>query len=264
MPDYVRAMSLLIDHLPAASIVLALVIAERRIRGGAGDWQINLSAWAMSLLASATIYGAVSRWQGVSLLDGNRLPGWLAVMLFVIVSDLGEYVFHRMQHRIPLLWSMHSLHHSDPDMSALTTSRHFWADPLFKTITVWSAAALLITPTPAALLAYNLLSLWNFVVHSGLPLNLGRWSWLLNTPAYHRRHHSKEPAHFDSNFAALFPIWDMISGTYHVPIGFPATGLEVRPRTARELLFWPIHYRRWNARPVSQEPAATSLLRTSL
>ena len=225
-------------------MVAALICAERLARAPRTDWQINLAAWAINLIAALTLLPIVQGWHGAALIDSARLPGWLAVVLFILVFDLAEYVFHRLQNRIPLLWSMHSLHHSDPEMSALTTTRHFWADPLFKTITVWSVAAMVISPTNAAFGAYALLSLWNFVTHSRLRIDLGRWSWLINTPAYHRRHHSSDPAHYDSNFAALFPLWDVLSGDYHRPDGFPNTGLDVRPRSVGQLLAWPLYYRR--------------------
>ena len=232
------------QHLPVFGMAAAVICAERLARAPRTDWQINLLAWGINLLAALSVFGLVQAWHGMALIDPALLPGWLAVVVYVVVFDLGEYFFHRMQHRIQLLWSMHSLHHSDPEMSALTTSRHFWADPLFKTITVWSACAMVITPTPAAFTAYTVLSLWNFVTHSRLKLNLGRWSWLINTPAYHRRHHSSDPAHYDSNFAALFPIFDVLAGAYYRPDGFPATGLDHRPRRLREVLAWPYYYRR--------------------
>ena len=234
----------LLNHLPGFVFVALLVGAERLSRAPRTDWVINLIAWAINLLAALSVYQLVKGWHGAALIDPARLPGWLAVIVFVLVYDLGEYVFHRMQHRIPILWSMHSLHHSDPEMSALTTTRHFWADPLFKTITVWSVCAMVIPPTPTAFGIYTLLSLWNFVTHSQLRIDLGRWSWLINTPAYHRRHHSSDPAHYDSNFAALFPLWDVLAGDYHRPDGFPATGLALRPRTLGQVLAWPLYYRR--------------------
>lgn len=234
----------LVSHLPTFGVAAALFCAERLSRAPRPDWAINLIVWGINLLAALSVWQLVQGWQGAALIDAARLPGWLAVILFIIVYDLGEYLFHRMQHRIPLLWSMHSLHHSDPEMSALTTSRHYWADPLFKTITVWSASAMIITPTPAAFFTYTVLGLWNFVTHSQLKLDLGRWSWLINTPAYHRRHHSSDPAHYDSNFAALFPVWDVLFGDYHQPDGFPPTGLGLRPQTLGQVLAWPFHYRR--------------------
>jgi len=234
----------LANQLPVFLAALAFVIIEWLARAPRTDWLINLAAWGISLIAGISVVQAVKGWQGGSLIDTAQLPGWLAVMLFIVVYDLAEYVFHRLQHTVPLLWAMHSLHHSDPEMSALTTARHFWADPIFKTITVWSVAAMIITPTPAAIAVYATLSLWNFLTHSRLRIDLGRWSWLINTPAYHRRHHSSDPAHFNSNFAALFPIWDVIAGSYHRPDGFPETGLGLRPRSLSQLLLWPLYYRR--------------------
>ena len=230
----------LFQHLPAFGVAAAILCAERLARAPRTDWQINLMAWAINLLAALSVWRLLQGWHGAALVDSAQLPGWLAVMLFVVVFDLAEYVFHRLQHRIPLLWSMHSLHHSDPEMSVLTTSRHFWADPLFKTITVWSVAAMVITPSPAAFAVYATLSLWNFVTHSQLRLDLGRWSWLINTPAYHRRHHSSQPEHYDSNFAALFPIWDVICGTYRKPDGWPPTGQATAPKRALDVLAWPL------------------------
>ena len=169
---------------------------------------------------------------------------WLAVVLYLLAFDLGEYLYHRLQHAVPLLWAIHSLHHSDPEMGVLTTNRHYWADSLFKTVTVWSAAALLISPTPTAIAVYGMLNLWNFFVHSRLRVDFGRWSWLANSPAYHRRHHSRLPEHHNSNFAALLPIWDVIAGAYRQPDGWPPTGLETRPVNLRELLLWPLYHAR--------------------
>lgn len=234
----------LVENLPGFIMAASLLIAERISRAPRTDWLINLANWAINLLAAITVWRLVTGWHGVALIDAARLPWWLGVILVVLIFDLGEYVFHRLQHRIPFLWSMHSLHHSDPEMSVLTTTRHFWADPLFKTVTVWSAGSLIIMPTPLAFAVYAILGLWNFVAHARLPFDLGRWSWLINTPAYHRRHHSSEPAHFDSNFAALFPLWDVLTGSYNRPNGFPPTGLALRPRTLGQLLAWPIYYRR--------------------
>ncbi|MBN8501471.1 MAG: sterol desaturase family protein [Sphingomonadales bacterium] len=226
---------------------LILILAERRIGAPQTDWRINLQSWLLRIVGAFTVYGAVQAWSGPALIDGAELPIWAAVLIYVLVYDLAEYLFHRMQHRIPVLWAMHSLHHSDPNMSVLTTNRHFWADPLFKSITVLSAAALIISPTPTALAVYGAIGLWNFVTHSQLPINLGRWSWVINTPAYHRRHHSALPEHYDSNFAAILPIWDVLFGDYHRPDGFPPTGYTTRPTGLREQLLWPLYHRRVDA-----------------
>lgn len=242
---------------PIATVIL---LVWERLRGAqASDWRINLQAWFLKVTAAFTVYTAVEVWHGPALIDGASLPTWAAVILYILVFDLSEYVFHRMQHRIPMLWAMHSLHHSDPNMSVLTTNRHFWADAMFKAITVWSVAALIISPTPAALAVYGALGLWNLVTHSQLPIDFGRWSWVINSPAYHRRHHSALPEHYDSNFAAILPIWDVLWGDYHRPAGFPPTGYATRPNSMRELIAWPLYHSRAlageNCAPQIREPA---------
>jgi sterol desaturase/sphingolipid hydroxylase (fatty acid hydroxylase superfamily) len=241
---------------PMVLLVAALLIAERRKGAVPGDWWLNLLCWALGLGAGLLVLPHFLRWTGPALIDGASLPFLVALPLYLGVRDLGEFLFHRAQHRIPLLWAMHSLHHSDPQMNVLTTQRHFWADQLLKSCTVWAAAAMIVSPTPALLLAYAVASLWNFFAHADLAVSFGRWSWLINAPAYHRRHHSRLPEHYDSNFAALLPIFDVIAGTYHRPDGFPPTGLERAPKNLAELVAWPMVWR--SSEPAEAEPQAAS------
>ncbi len=234
--------------LPMLSVVTLLVLAERLSGVRNTDWLRNLAAWALGLAAAILFVPLWPSYHGASLIDGTKLPVWLGFPLYLIVQDLGEYLYHRAQHQVPALWAMHSLHHSDPAMSALTTARHFWGDQLVKTLTVWAASAMIISPGPAFVAAYGVASLWNFFAHAALPVSFGRWSWLINAPAYHRRHHSRLPEHYNTNFAALFPIFDVVAGSYYRPEGFPPTGLAHRPETAADLIVWPLRYWQRNRR----------------
>ena len=227
----------------ALLLTLAMIALElwRPANPGKRDWLINVEA--LVLLVAVQIFAApfVLRETAIPpLLDGSRLPFWLGLVIFVFVMDLGEYLFHRAQHAIPWLWKLHSLHHSDPNMSALTTNRHFWGDPLLKAVTIWTAAAALIQPTGAMLTVYLWMGLWHTVVHTNIRLNFGSLSWLLNSPAYHRRHHSSDPAHFNSNFSALFPIFDVISCAYRRPDGYPETGQPEHPQGILDTALWPV------------------------
>jgi sterol desaturase/sphingolipid hydroxylase (fatty acid hydroxylase superfamily) len=249
-------MALALPFSPLVDVVVVLTAMERFGRSARSDWWINLQGWALLLFTGMAVHLPFELPAGSALIDGALLPFWIGFPAFLIVSDLGEYLFHRAQHRIPLLWAMHSLHHSDPDMSALTTQRHFWADPLIKKVTIWAATAFVIAPTREIAGATAMATLWSFVTHARLPLDIGRWSWLINTPAYHRRHHSALPEHYDSNFAALFPIFDVICGSYYRPDGFPPTGLASAPRNLQELIAWPLYHDRSNA------PAAKTITGT--
>jgi sterol desaturase/sphingolipid hydroxylase (fatty acid hydroxylase superfamily) len=223
-----------------AIIVVALLTAFELRRSEGGERRLNLQCWALGFASRTLLVPLVLLMPGKSLVETSALPFWAGFLAYLLVMDLGEYLFHRAQHAIPLLWKLHSLHHSDGEMTATTTERHFWGDPLIKAVTIWPAAALVVAPTPAIVAAYMLATLWNYAVHASLPIDFGRFSWLLNSSAYHRRHHSSRPEHFNSNYAALLPIWDVILGSYNRPEGYPPTGLDHRPRSIREAAVWPL------------------------
>lgn len=194
-----------------------------------GSRLLNIQLWAVKAVLGFALLPIVSLSVPFSLIDGLSWPATFAI--YFVVMDLGEYLFHRAQHAIPWLWRLHAVHHSDPDMNATTTERHFWGDQFLKAMSIWPAAAFIIRPTPLVVSLYLLVTLWNYLSHARVPLNFGRLSWLLNSPAYHRRHHSSLPEHYNSNFAAILPVWDVLAGSYHQPDrGMPPTGLEWNPR----------------------------------
>ena len=184
-----------------------------------------------------------------------RLPssGWgliPAVAIYALAMDLGEYGFHRAQHRFPVLWAMHSLHHSDRALNVSTTQRHFWAEQAIKSATIYLAVGLLLRTNHRILVIYGVLSFWNFVSHMNLRLGFGPAWFILNSPQFHRVHHSCRREHYDRNFAALFTIFDAIFRTAHVPAPeeYPSTGLEDEdtPRSLIEAVLWPMRvWLRW-------------------
>jgi sterol desaturase/sphingolipid hydroxylase (fatty acid hydroxylase superfamily) len=240
-------------------MVAIRLAAERRWPAQAprptGD-RSNLHAWSIGLLAQlafspalgAAVTSLVNRAGGGLITLPSHGWGLLAgLAAYLVAMDLGEFAFHRAQHKLPWLWAWHSLHHSDTSYDTTTTTRHFWLDPFLKSVTVWLAVGLLFkAPAPIPLI-YGLLTFYNFVIHSNTRLDLGRWSWLLNAPGYHRLHHSASAEHFDVNFAALLPIFDVLTGSYRParPGERPATGLDTgeRPTTAAEVALWPVRMR---------------------
>lgn len=213
----------------------------------------NLHAWGAYILGQFVLSPAMG---AVATLAINRAGGGLIVLpshgwgllvgaaVYLAAMDFGEFVFHRAQHRLPWLWAWHSLHHSDTRFDATTAVRHFWLDPVLKSVTVWLAVGLLFKGAPAISLIYGAVTLYNFVIHSNTRLDFGRWSWALNGPAYHRLHHSASPEHFEVNFAALLPIFDVLAGSYRParPGERPATGLDTgdRPHDLAEVVAWPV------------------------
>jgi sterol desaturase/sphingolipid hydroxylase (fatty acid hydroxylase superfamily) len=70
--------------------------------------------------------------------------------------------------------------------------------------------------------------LYGYFVHMNVRLPLGPVTPLIAGPQWHRLHHSVEAQHTDRNFAAFFPLFDVVFGTYSRPgpNEYPATGLH--------------------------------------
>ena len=230
---------LLFFALSAAAVCILTALELSASPPSVGRW-LNLQIWAIELGVRLSILPLIAVGGSGSLVDARAWPFWRAFPAFVLVIDFAEYLFHRTQHAFPFMWAMHSLHHSDSNMTATTTERHFWGEQIIKALTIWPLAFFVIRPSAGALVGYAFFGLWNYAVHSSVPFHFGKWSWALNSSAYHRRHHSSVPEHFNSNYAALLPIWDVVFGSYNRPDGFPPTGLAHRPAHVVDAVIWPL------------------------
>ncbi len=214
------------------SLNLRYLIALRIIYAGLNPACLVLTSWVVGRLGGGWITLPSSGW-GLMV----------AIPLYALTMDGAEYLFHRAQHRIPVLWTMHSLHHSDQAVNTSTAPRHFWAEMVLKSLTIYALAGLLFKTNPVVIGAYLGLGLYNYVLHMNIALGFGRFQPLLNSPQFHRLHHSALPQHQDCNFNQFFPVFDLLFGTYRRPGDgeFPPTGLSAGdpPLTLREMLLWP-------------------------
>ena len=157
--------------------------------------------------------------------------GWAAAgsaVVFFLAIDFVDYLWHRAQHAVPLLWAMHSLHHSDPAINVTTSTRHFWLEGPMRAMLVYPLVGILFQVPPAILLIYGLCKLQDFVQHLNLKLDFGPLWPVLCSPQYHRIHHSTRPDHYNRNFAHFLPLFDIIFGTHYRPLPgeYPPTGLD--------------------------------------
>lgn len=198
--------------------------------------------------AFAPISGVVVA-MAISMSGGGLIPlradGWwfpLSMAIVLIAMELQGYWYHRLQHCVPFLWSMHSLHHSAEAMSLATGARHYWLEQAIIFSFLPSIAMLFRVPHEIArFMPYFFLT--EYVAHMNVKVAFGPLIYVFNTPQYHRIHHSLDPRHFDKNFCKNFPIVDMIFGTAWIPGNdeFPATGLkDQKPAGLLEGMYWPI------------------------
>lgn len=231
---------------PLALPLLAFGLLERLIPAGplksAKGWWLNLRLMAIYLavptaLAFAIKFlveraGALSGRGLVDLKPWVSMPGWLGLAigcaLTLLVWDFFYYWWHRAQHAWPPLWRMHCLHHMDETLGVSANMRVHWLEEIGRTGAIFMPMAFLFNlPAQTGFVAV-VLTAWGAFIHSNLRLPLGPASPVIAGPQVHRVHHSRLAEHHDRNFAAFFPVWDVIFGTYHHPARgeFPPTGVE--------------------------------------
>ena len=195
---------------------------------------------------SSTIIASLITMAGGGLI-ALRADGWwfpLALVVTVLAVELQGYWFHRLQHSVPLLWSMHSLHHSAEAMTTATGARHFWFERAIMVSFLPNVAMVFKLP-PEILWVMPFLYLTEQLVHMNAKIPLGPLIFVFNTPQFHRIHHSLLPQHHDKNFCKNLPILDIIFGTAWIPgkDEYPRTGLvNEKPASLFEGLIWPFRH----------------------
>src|SRR5438105_7417245 len=169
---------------------------------------------------------------GYTWLYGHRFfsfaPGsiWPWAIAFFAV-DLVYYWWHRLSHRINLLWAVHVVHHQSEDYNLAVALRQ----AVLSVWTIWPLhlpLALIGVPPAVFLIVDSLSTLYQFWIHTELVGKLGWFEWIFNTPSQHRVHHAVNPRYLDRNYAATLCIWDRIFGTFEPEKEQPVYGL-VKP-----------------------------------
>ena len=163
---------------------------------------------------------------GWGLLHRIALPGWIEFAVALLLLDLVRYLQHAMLHRVPLLWRLHRVHHSDPDYDCTTALRFHPVEALVS-VGLQLAVVAALGASPMSVLASETLAIVvSMFAHANLRLRPAVDAMLRHvivTPDMHRIHHSALADEVDSNFGGVFPWWDWLFGTYQAQ---PARGYE--------------------------------------
>lgn len=210
---------------------------------------LNLLAAGVALaVAATTIRPLVLRAMRFSAEERFGLLPWLDLpapvewALAFLLLDLTFYWWHRANHRIPLLWRFHNVHHLDPALDVSTALRfHFVEVALSAAFRV--AQVLLLGLGAGIYWAYELCFQASTLFHHSnvrLPIRVERLlNRLLVTPRMHGIHHSQVEREAMSNYGVLLPWWDRLHRTLrlNVPQGAIKIGVPgyARPEDNRLL-----------------------------
>lgn len=146
----------------------------------------------------------------------ETVPRWFVVVFAIVAYDFSAYWTHRALHW-PILWPIHAVHHSDPEVIAITTLRVHALEGIFMFLCNVLFLSWLGLPGGAMGFAGVLVNLHNQYAHINVDWNHGPLRNVIASPRFHRWHHADRPEIYGHNLANLLPIWDIVFGTYYNP-----------------------------------------------
>ncbi|MEZ5810206.1 MAG: sterol desaturase family protein [Rhizobiaceae bacterium] len=187
-------------------------------------WFTNLSMVVLSTVVLRIIMpGAAVAWaiwseaNSFGLFHRFGIDPLIAGIIAFVALDFAVWFEHLVSHKLPILWRIHRMHHSDAGFD-VTTALRFHPFEIVLSM-VWKAAIVLVLGAPVlSVLIFEIVlngsAMFN---HSNykLPKRVDRFlRMVLVTPDMHRVHHSTDPRETDTNYGFNFPFWDRLFGTY--------------------------------------------------
>ena len=232
----------------AAPLLIALVVvtgiceriwpAERRPVQARGHVQdacylalhaiVVIPLMTLLSIGAATLIGAHAGW--IELRSTGQWPGWLLVPVTIVAMDFANWLAHYADHRLDALWRFHALHHSQEELSVLTSFR---AHPLMHTTGFILATIPVVVLMPTRPIAPVLITIYvciGTLQHANLRWTFGPLGRLIVSPAYHRLHHARDNQAV--NLGVVLTIWDVLARCASFPARADAvgrTGLDGRP-----------------------------------
>ena len=190
------------------------------------EWRTDLMYFVISHLF-IQFFGIVTQkpailffgWMGLGQVHAwvQGLPFIVALFLAFFTTDLFQYWAHRFFHTRVYLWRFHSIHHSTKSMDWLAGSRTHFMDIFFTRAMTFIPLYVLGFSTTVFNIYIIFIAIHAVLIHANTRINFGFLKYIFTTPQYHHWHHCEDPKYYGHNFASIFPLIDIIFGTYYLP-----------------------------------------------
>ncbi len=138
--------------------------------------------------------------------------------IYYLIYDFVYYWMHRTQHAMPWWWALHSMHHSQRQLSCWTNDRGSYVDGFLQSMVLATVGLFIgVEPDQFALLMFIGELAQNFS-HTNVRFGFGRlFEKVFVDPKFHRLHHMivdpDRPRLHDCNYGQVFSVWDVVFGT---------------------------------------------------
>lgn len=187
-----------------AAVNLTFTLIHLIIHTGFGVLIVLLSDWA-----AANQFGLVY-WL-------NLTAAGVILVSALVLDFFGGWLSHLVEHKVPLFWRMHIIHHADNNVDVTTGLRHHPLESVWRGLFFLIAIFLSGAPMYGVMIYQTLLTVFTGITHANisLPKKLDHIiSYVLVSPNMHKVHHHWKQPFTDSNYGGVFSIWDRLFGTF--------------------------------------------------
>jgi len=179
---------------------------------------LTMGFWKfLGLLGYAALYAYVAPWH----LSAGQ---WYTWVIAIVGVDVLFYAYHRIAHRVRLIWATHQAHHSSRYFNFATALRQKWNNS--GELIMWAPLPMLGVPPWMVFTSFSISLVYQFWIHTEHIGTLPRpIEFVFNTPSHHRVHHGRDPEYLDRNYGGIFIIWDRMFGTFQPELFRPHYGL---------------------------------------
>lgn len=152
------------------------------------------------------------------LVQWLNFPVWAIIIAGILSMDFfGGWLVHIVQHKVPLFWRMHIVHHTDRNVDVTSGLRHHPFEAFFRWVFFSAGILFMGLPVYTVMIAQTIMSIFTMFTHANV--RLPAWlekgmSYILITPNMHKVHHHYKQPYTDSNYGTALCIWDRMFGTY--------------------------------------------------
>ncbi len=147
----------------------------------------------------------------------STLPFVVQALAAFVLADFLLYWSHRFFHS-RLAWPFHAVHHSPNDLDWLSSTRMHPVNEVGAQI-ISASPVLLLGFTPWALIIWApFFAIYSVFIHANLRWSFGPFRYVIASPVFHRWHHTTRDAGLHKNFASYLPLWDLMFGTFYMPV----------------------------------------------
>ena len=147
----------------------------------------------------------------------HHWPFVIQLIWVMVVLEAVTYWVHRLQHRVPVLWRFHCIHHSAHRLYWLNTVRFHFVDILMNAIPGFGLLIVLGVNEEVLMAGLLVTAVIGLFQHGNLKTRIGWLNWIFSMAELHRWHHSNIAAESNSNYGQSIILWDIVFGTRFLP-----------------------------------------------